>query len=310
MNFHSSCSALYSHTNVRGGNRVYPCCRYKTPIQTFDGDVENILHSDEYKELRENFTIDNPNCSKCKHEESLGKESLREWFNKTYPFTVSLKYLEVGFDNICDLTCDGCWEEWSSSWWVKKNPDLPPKKGITSTTEFRNIPESISKVVFLGGEPLMTNRHRRFLESFDTLEHLEVEYFTNGMHKLTEDDYSILSKCKRVHFTVSIDGVGTLNERVRKGSIWSRVLKTIDEISDTFDYTIHTTLHTNNWHGLPELSDFTKKYKKWTINLLTYPKNLDIINLEQSDKDKLITILKTYEIPNRQYIEAHMKGEA
>ena len=88
------------------------------------------------------------------------------------------------------------------------------------------------------------------------------------------------------------------------------MLKTLEEISDTFDYTIHTTLHKNNWQGLPDLFNFTKKYKKWTINLLTYPKNLDIINLEQSDKDKLIKILKTYEIPNRQYIEAHMKGEA
>ena len=77
MKLHSSCSALYSHTNIRGGNRVYPCCRYKTPIQTFNGDVGSILHSEEYAELRENFTIDDPNCAKCKHEESLGKESLR-----------------------------------------------------------------------------------------------------------------------------------------------------------------------------------------------------------------------------------------
>jgi len=305
------CAALYNHTNIRGGNRVYPCCRYKTPIQTFDGDVENILHSKEYDKLRNNFNINDPNCAKCKHEESLGKSSLRKWFNKTYSTSaVKLRYLEVGFDNICDLTCDGCWEEWSSSWWVKKNPDLPPKQGITSTTEFRNIPESISKVVFLGGEPLMTNRHRRFLESFDTLEHLEVEYFTNGMHKLVEDDYRLLSRCKRVHFTVSIDGVGALNEQVRGNSVWNTVVKTLDEIADMFDYTIHTTIHKNNWHGLPDLYDFTKKYKNWTTNVLTYPKKLDIINLEQSDKEKLAEWLCIYDIPNRQYIKAHLKGDA
>jgi hypothetical protein len=61
---------------------------------------------------------------------------------------------------------------------------------------------------------------------------------------------------------------------------------------------------------LPELAQFTKNYANWTTNLLTYPKKLDIINLEQSDKDKLLEILNTYEIPNRQYIEAHLKGEA
>lgn len=309
--FHSNCAALYNHTNVRGGNRVYPCCRYKQPIQTFDGDIGNILHSNEYKTLRDNWTINDPNCAKCLHEEILGKESLRQRLNQEYNVDeVKLQYLEVGFDNICDLTCDGCWEEWSSSWWAKKNPNLPPKQGITSTEEFTNIPSTVNKVVFLGGEPLMTNRHRRFLESFDTLEDLEVEYFTNGMHKLVEEDYILLNECKRVHFTVSIDGVGALNEQVRHGSVWSRVLKTLQEIHSTFDYTIHTTIHKNNWHGLPELAEFTKKYSNWTTNVLTYPKKLDIINLEQSDKDKLIEIVNTYEIPNRQYIEAHLKGEA
>src|SRR6056300_1446560 len=310
MKLHSSCSALYSHTNIRGGNRVYPCCRYKTPIQTFDGNVGNILHSDEYTELRENFSIDDPNCAKCKHEESLGKESLREWFNKTYPMDVKLRYLEVGFDNICDLTCDGCWEEWSSSWWAKKNPNLPLKQGIKDTEEFTNIPNTINRVVFLGGEPLMTNRHRRFLESLDNLENIEVEYFTNGMHKLQEIDYQVLSKCKRVHFTISIDGHGIVNEQVRSGSVWSRVAKTLEEISDTFDYTVHTVVHKNNWDGLPELAEYLKNYPNWTTNVLTYPQELDIINLEQCDKEKLIKIVDAYNIPNGQYIKAHLQGDA
>ena len=244
----STCAALHNHTNIRGGDRIYPCCRYKTPLQKFDGNVDNILHSNEYVELRKNFTIDDPNCAKCKHEEGIGKQSLREWFNKTYTTDeIKLKYLEVGFDNICDLTCDGCWEEWSSSWWVKKNPDLPAKQGITSTTEFRNIPECVEKVVFLGGEPLMTNRHRRFLESFNTLKQLEVEYFTNGMHTLTENDYRLLSQCKHVHFTISIDGVGALNDQVRSGSNWSTVTSTLDEITDMFDCTIHTTIHKHTY---------------------------------------------------------------
>ena len=306
-----SCAAFYSHTNVRGGNRVYPCCRYKQPIQKFDGDIGNILHSKEYNNLRDNWSINDPNCAKCMHEEILGKKSLRQKLNEEYSTNkVELQYLEVGFDNICDLTCDGCWEEWSSAWWAKKNPGLPPKQGITSTEEFTNIPSTVNKVVFLGGEPLMTNRHRRFLESFDTLENLQVEYFTNGMHKLQEEDYQLLSQCKRVHFTVSIDGVGALNERVRGNSVWSRVLKTLQEIHSTFDYTIHTTIHKNNWHGLPELAEFAKNYKNWTTNLLTFPKELDIINLEQCDKEELYKILDAYNIPNSHYIKAHLQGEA
>ena len=137
-----------------------------------------------------------------------------------------------------------------------------------------------------------------------------IEYFTNGMHKLQEEDYQVLSKCKRVHFTISIDGYGTMNETVRSGSVWSRVVKTLDEIADVFDYTIHSVVHKNNWHGLPELAEFAKNYKKWTTNVLTFPKELDIINLEQCDKTELEKILDAYDIPNRQYIKAHLQGDA
>ena len=304
------CSALYNHTNIRGGNRIYPCCRYKTPIQKFDGDVGNILHSEEYKKLRKDMESDwLPGCGKCKHEEDLGVESFREKFNSTYDSeTPELKYLEVGFDNICDLTCDGCYEEWSSSWWAKKNPTLPAKQGITSTEEFKNIPNSVNRVKFLGGEPLMTNRHRRFLQSLDSLESLTVEYFTNGMHQLQDIDIDLLTKCKQVHFTVSIDAVGTLNDKVRSGSVWSNVVDTLNQIAGKFDYRIHTTVHKNNWHGLPDMHHFAKAYKKWTIGVLTFPRGMDIVNLDQADKSKFLDILEELDIPNSHYIKSHLQG--
>jgi sulfatase maturation enzyme AslB (radical SAM superfamily) len=268
------------------------------------------LHSEQYKKLRQDMESNwLPGCGKCKQEEELGVESLRQKFNAKYdPALPKLKYLEVGFDNICDLTCDGCWEEWSSSWWAKKNPQLPAKQGITSTDKFTNIPNSINRVVFLGGEPLMTNRHRKFLESLDSLESLTVEYFTNGMHKLQDTDIDLLSKCKQVHFTVSIDAVGTLNDKVRSGSVWSKVLDTLNQIAGKFDYTIHTTVHKNNWHGLSDMHDFVKAYKKWTINVLTFPRGMDIVNLDQTDKSKFLDMLEKFDIPNSHYIKSHLEG--
>ena len=119
----SNCAAFWHHTNIRNDNNVFPCCRFKTPIQKFNGDVVNILNSAEYKELREH---QGPiaGCAKCDYEEFMGKESLREQFNKQYDMeTVKLEFLEVGLDNICNLTCDGCWDEFSSSWAKKSNRD-------------------------------------------------------------------------------------------------------------------------------------------------------------------------------------------
>jgi len=303
------CSAFWNHTNIRGGNRVFPCCRYKTPVQIFDGDLGKVLHSKEYGSLRSDSLngIRNSNCEKCYYEESLNKKSTRQWFNENYPGEmVELNYLEVGFDNICNLTCDGCWEEWSSSWWVKKNPEGKVIEGILSTSEFVNVPETIEKIVFLGGEPLITNRHRKFLQSFSDLSRLTVEYFTNGMFDLTEEDHKLLSKCKSVKFTVSVDGYRELNEKVRTGSEWNKVEQFIDILE--YEKVVHTTIHKNNWHGLPEMSDWicSNNYT-WTINVLTYPKHLDIITLDVSEKQQLLCILDLYPIPNTEYIKSHIQ---
>jgi MoaA/NifB/PqqE/SkfB family radical SAM enzyme len=303
------CSAFWNHTNIRGGNRVFPCCRYKTPVQTFDGDLGKVLYSDEYESLRSDSLngIRNSNCEKCYYEESLNKKSTRQWFNENYSGkVVELKYLEVGFDNICNLACDGCWEEWSSSWWVKKNPEGKVVEGILSTSDFVNIPETIEKIVFLGGEPLITNRHRKFLQSFSDLSHLTVEYFTNGMFDLTEEDHKLLGKCKSVKFTVSVDGYRELNEKVRTGSEWNKVEQFINTLE--YEKVVHTTIHKNNWHGLPDISNwiYLKNYT-WTTNVLTYPKHLDIITLTDSEKQKLLSILDLHDIPNTEYIKSHIQ---
>jgi sulfatase maturation enzyme AslB (radical SAM superfamily) len=305
------CAALYSHTNIRSGNRVFPCCRFKKPIQTFDGDVSNVLFSKEYGELRNKFEKEElPECNKCWHEESLGKESLRQWFNKNYSSDkTELKYLEIGFDNICNLTCDGCWEEWSSSWWAKKNPDLPLKKGIVSIDEITSVPSTIERIVFLGGEPLMTSRHRLFLEKLENLQNITVEYFTNGMFSLTNKDQKVLNQCKSVKFTVSIDGYGELNNRIRSGSDWQTVEKNTKQISSLYNSVVHTVVHKNSWHGLTDLARWIEDNSySWTTNVLTYPSHLDIINLESKEKQKLKHICKTTKIPNSDYIISHLNN--
>ena len=95
------CSAFWKHTNVRGDNRVFPCCRFKKPVDTFKGSLEDILISDVYEELRNTDVSKMPECAKCMYEEHKGRKSLRQKFNEAYDTdTVGLEYLEIGFDNI------------------------------------------------------------------------------------------------------------------------------------------------------------------------------------------------------------------
>jgi len=308
------CSAFWNHTNIRGGNRVFPCCRFKRPIQTFDGDVAAVLHTAEYDRLRQDSVngIAIPECQKCYMEEELGKKSLRQEFNEQYGTdTIELKFLEIGFDNICNLTCDGCWVEFSSAWGHKTNPDVPKKLHVMDTTEITQIPDTIERVIFLGGEPLMTNRHITFLNKIKDLAAVSVMYYTNGTFLLKPNEIQTLKKTKQTHFVVSIDGVDELNDRVRSGSKWTDILAFLQQLRDlNFKISIHSVMHLNNWYGFLELSEFIKIEKlEWTVGLLTYPTDLSIINLSSNNKQELRSILEKCEVPNKNFILEYLEYE-
>lgn len=298
----TKCAAFWKHTNIRSDNRIFPCCRFKTPIATFDGDLINILNSKEYKKLRNTDVSKLPQCSKCMYEEANGKESLRQQFNKKYDTdSVELEFLEIGFDNICNLTCDGCWSEFSSAWAKKENVIH-----YTSINEIAEVPASIKKVLFLGGEPLMTNRHKRFLLLINQPKDVELIYNTNGTFLLDRQLIELLRKFKSVTFILSIDGYDSLNTKVRSGSKWEDILTFIKQINTLgFTLEINTVLHLNNWQGISDLEKFVKSLKvKWTVNVLTYPQKLDIRNYE--NKLEIIKLIKTTNIPNKNYVIKHL----
>lgn len=298
----TKCAAFWKHTNIRGDNKIFPCCRFKSPIATFDGNLEQVLHIKEYEDLRNTDVSKLPQCSKCMYEEENGKESLRQRFNAEYDTnSVGIEFLEIGFDNICNLTCDGCWSEFSSAW--------AKKEGIihyTSINEIQNIPSTIKKILFLGGEPLMTNRHKRLLSLVENTKDVELTYNTNGTFLLDQKLIKQLKEFKSVTFILSIDGYGELNDKVRSGSQWNDVLEFITQIKTLgFALEVNSVLHLNNWHGIKDLEHFVNSLGViWTVNVLTYPKHLDITNY--SNKQEIIDLIKETEIPNKSYVINHL----
>lgn len=305
----SKCAAFWMHTNIRSGDRVFPCCRFKNPIFTFDGDLEKILLTPEYQDLRSKSSNGDyiPGCEKCYEEESLGKESLRQKFNNEYVNdNINLEFLEIGFDNICNLTCDGCYPEFSSAWSKKLNNNTIY---IQSTKEITSIPKTIKKVLFLGGEPLMTNRHQKFLKLIDKPENVEVTYNTNATFLLDDITIALLQNFAKVKFIVSIDGYAELNETVRSGSDWTEVISFIQQIKSLqFDISVNTVVHKNNWFGLKTLETFiVKEQLPWTVNFLTYPRNLDIQTLD--NKQELIEMFESIHAVDLSHLIKRIKNE-
>lgn len=305
----SKCAAFWKHTNVRSDNKIFPCCRFKSPVANFDGNLIEILDSEIYKELRDKSSRGEfiKGCEKCYYEESKGKISLRQRLNEEYDTdTVQLEFLEIGFDNICNLTCDGCWSEFSSAWSKKLNPLSNKIVHYRSIDEIYQVPSTIKKILFLGGEPLMTNRHEKFLNLVADPSTVEVTYNTNGTFLLDKNLISLLNKFKSVKFILSIDGYADLNDQVRSGSKWSDILNFINQIKQSnFILEVNSVLHLNNWFGIKDLEKFIKELNvEWTVNVLTYPLHLDIINYH--DKTEIVNLIKETNIPNKEYVIRHL----
>lgn len=292
----SKCAAFWKHTNIRSDNRIFPCCRFKEPVDKFNGNVEEILFYESYQTLRTKSQNGEyiSGCSKCYHEESIGKVSMRQQFNAEYDTdSVSLKYLEIGFDNICNLTCDGCWSEFSNEWAKKEGLDKTIQ--IKSTEAITTVPDTIEKIVFLGGEPLMTNRHVKFLQLVKNKDCVDVNYNTNGTFLFNDTAIELLKGFRNVHIILSIDGYKELNEQVRSGSKWSEILDFIRQVKQlNYNLEIHTVVHMNSWRGLKQLEEFVNTVTdNWTVNFLTYPTHLDVVN--ETDQEQLLSMLKSIE---------------
>lgn len=306
------CAAFWKHANIRPGNRVYPCCRFKTPIDVFDGDIDSVLQSQSYEELRQASAAGETisGCEKCYYEESIGHKSLRQEINEKYTSdSVSLEYLEIGIDNLCNMACDGCGSEFSTSW-IAKEKKLYGKaeNGYLNSKPITSVPESVKKILFLGGEPLLTDKHLRLLEQHSDPGSCVLTYNTNASIIPNQRCLDMWTKFKSVDFIVSIDGYGRINEKVREGSNWNKTIEFLDWcIDNSYDFEINSVIHKNNLFSILDLEEFVKFYTdKWYVNILTFPKHLDINNLDTKILDRFTEQLKKHDIPNSDFLLGHI----
>jgi len=301
------CSAFWNYVNVRPGDRVYPCCRFKKPIAQFQGDLEQTLNGPEYAALRAKSQAGEhiSECQKCYDEEALGHESLRMRLNNEYTFDEPrVKYLEIGMDNLCNLVCDGCNSEFSSSWIIKEKQlyGAALNKKLT-INEINSIPSSIEKILFLGGEPLITNKHLSVLKLHPNPAECNIIYNTNASYIPTLECKDEWTKFKKVHFILSVDGVAEVNEKVRGGSVWQDTLDFIQYCRDNnYTFEFNTVLHYNNWFDLENLVEFMRDYNDWYINILTYPAHLAINKLSTTQLHTFLQTAETLTFPNKNYI--------
>jgi len=193
-----------------------------------------------------------PACQKCWNLENQGLKSDRQLKNETLDFywnkdlikiqedarkgDTTVRILKLTTSYTCNASCVSCNPSASSSWaqlHARMFPAIPVKHykfidldQIRQRIDFKEL----KMLSLVGGEPLYEKKN------FDLLEHLLdigndqifLSMVTNGSVMLTDHQKHILSRFKKLNFSVSIDGTESVFEYLRFPLRWTNLNKNLE----------------------------------------------------------------------------------
>lgn len=254
------CIAPWMHMHVEPDGDVQLCCasNWKHEYQRSLGNLnesspEDIWNNNQYRMVRKNMLEGKKMpqyCSPCYDREAGAiNQTERQRYNREFASsmnlvdetlddgtlqTLKLKYLDIRFNNLCNLKCRTCGPDWSTSW---ANEMGIAKPLLYNDTWKKLMPylDELEKVYFAGGEPLMTPEHYDFLEELTKINtNIELLYTSNfsrlelkGKHVL---DY--WPQFRLVSAIASIDHYGEYASYVRTNSDYNVIINNINVIRD------------------------------------------------------------------------------
>jgi len=306
--------------------------------------IEEIWNGDYMKNLRKDMIngIEPKICSKCFESERSGGGSTRlnhnKYFNKkladipiiTAPDghvdQVDLKYWDFRFSNLCNYKCRTCGPEFSSSWlpdaerlgWITNDRKVIEIENVGEATNvdfLKKYIDTVEKIYFAGGEPLLMDEHWQILEMLDQAQRYNVILtYNSNLSKLTYKDKNVLDYWRkwgqRIWLWPSIDEIDERAELIRSGTNWANVeanLRAVNELKIHIRPSI--TVSAMNVFRIPEILDrlieigvIKKDYERmlnFSINVVEYSPRFHVSILPDSYRKEIRQRLENYIVDYR-----------
>ena len=267
MNKKPYCTAPWTGIQIAEDGKVKVCCEANTVL----GDVskqpiEEIVDNEIHKKIKEDVLAGrkSDNCVKCfRRIEISGEAPMMNHSNRLYPdIEKGLQFVDLRWNNLCNLTCIYCNETASSSWMRKK--------GMKERFELRNvydlsvenwlIEHTPNATLFLiGGEPMLIKQNQNLLSkiSKDTT----INILTNMAYDMKSNpifEQLLEWPADKVHWNMSMENTGEKYEWIRPGADWQQVEDNIKFMRTTKFAESMTFVAV---HGLFSGFDFFETYK-------------------------------------------------
>ena len=332
------CILPWIHLHAFPNGQAYPCCLSDShyPLGNLhDNTMKEVWNSNETKQLRHNMMneIECKECTKCYEREQHGFISMRNDSNKNFGQHINLldqtdltgqfddfkiRYYDIRFTNLCNMSCRTCGGWFSSSWYQEETDLFGPRDypqfmyaGKDKDDMWNQMQEHIpylEQIYFAGGEPLIMEEHYKVLQELVRREMFGVrlQYNTN-FSRLTLKDENVLDYWKlfeSVSIGASLDAMGPRAEYIRKGTKWDQIVRNREqmlEICPNVDFYVSSTVSIYNvLHVMDFHRDWVErgliKAQDWNINILQGP-----------DRERIDVLPQVYKEQVREKILAHIE---
>lgn len=302
------CLIPESSINIMPDGNITPCCGLTTKHDVvgniFEHSLQEVFDGPWYQEFRRihrSGALPN-NCREFCVEKGSGEVHrlgrnrlvLTEIDHNTFKESETrLISIDLGFGNICGLTCIFCSSTFSSSWakYLGKPNEI---YSVDKKTMFRdmNVFATAIELNFKGGEPFNIPHLAEFLEELYSINpRCRISFVSNGID-CTDRLFEAISKFE-VSFVLSIESLGDLYSYLRGGdrdhTAALNTLHRFKSINAGF-LAVSTILHLYNHHRWAE--DMYTLQQEFDVEillqLLTFPKYQSVLLLREEHRLSLV----------------------
>jgi radical SAM protein with 4Fe4S-binding SPASM domain len=229
MNDKIYCTAPWNALTIRENGNVKTCCPGFLNLGNLnEQSMQEIEQGNVLNEIKTEI-LDGKipeNCRVCRDLEADGINSMRHHYNNMYAeIHNELRFLDVRWNKLCNLTCIYCDDDWSTSWIRRMYPDAKVSAKTSYDEDLLNWilgkADQIEHLMLVGGEPLLMKQNLKLLANIK--ESVKIDLITNLSSNIEKNPITILlleKFGKAVHWDISVENYGNQFEYVRNGGKW------------------------------------------------------------------------------------------
>jgi organic radical activating enzyme len=289
----------------------------------YKGSVEDWLSSQELNDLQRTILDGQvaPGCANCIADEQRDGTSTRLGaigvYGADHKHNTQIDYIDYRANNICNFRCRSCEPFYSNgiAFEVKRHVELQPFFSVPDAKLARTLEqdklwiidniESIKRLMFTGGEPTLIPEVREIIEYIRQRDLKDISIMMTSNASFTDPYwFEITASMPNIHWTLSVDSVGTAAEIIRDGTDWSVVSATVERMFDQASSVNIGTVVTNlnltqldllfAWaNNLKDKYDHRTNGRTHFIEICNWPRYLSPYNWPDDRRDTVIAFLET-----------------